>query len=137
MRSAEVNAHVSRMAALPAVRSWLLVALRRAGQGGRLVADGRDIGTVVFPDADLKVFLVCAPEERALRRLREQGVTAPSRSELQAEAERLLGRDTLDSTREVAPLLRAPDAILLDTTALPFDAQVRAIVRMARARIGG
>ncbi|MGI9179715.1 MAG: 3-phosphoshikimate 1-carboxyvinyltransferase [Longimicrobiaceae bacterium] len=137
MRSAEVNAHVSRMAALPAVRSWLLVALRRAGQGGRLVADGRDIGTVVFPDADLKVFLVCAPEERALRRLREQGVTAPSRSELQAEAERLLGRDALDSTREVAPLLRAPDAVLLDTTALPFDAQVRAIVRMARARIGG
>jgi cytidylate kinase len=134
IRTPEVNAHVSRVAALPAVRSWLLGALRAAGRSGGLVADGRDIGTVVFPDAELKVFLVCAPEERALRRLREQGVAAPSDAEIRAEAERLLARDALDSGRAVAPLIRAPDALQLDTTALPFDVQVRAIVRLAKSR---
>ncbi len=136
MRSPEVNAHVSRMAALPAVRTWLLEQLRRAGEAGAMVADGRDLGTVVFPDAELKIFLVCAPEERALRRLREQGVAEPSPAEVRAETERLLRRDQLDSTRAVAPLLRAPDAVLLDTTGLAFDAQVRAIVRLAEARLG-
>ena len=63
IRSPEVNANVSRIAALPAVRAWLLDALREAGRYGGLVADGRDIGSVVFPDAELKIFLVCAPEE--------------------------------------------------------------------------
>jgi CMP/dCMP kinase len=134
IRSPEVNAHVSRMAAVPAVRGWLLAALRSAGAAGGLVADGRDIGTVVFPDAELKIFLVCDPEERALRRLREQGLTAPMEEEIRAEARRLVERDRLDATREAAPLLRAPDAVLLDTTALAFDAQVRAITRLARDR---
>jgi CMP/dCMP kinase len=137
IRSPEVNAGVSRVAALPAVRDWLLGALRDAARDGGLVADGRDIGTVVFPDAALKVFLVCAPEERALRRLREQGIADPDDAEVRAEAARLLQRDALDSGRAVAPLLRAPDAVQLDTTALDFHAQVRAIVRFARSRIGG
>jgi 3-phosphoshikimate 1-carboxyvinyltransferase len=136
LRAAEVNAHVSQMAAVPAVRDWLMASLRRAGEGGGLVADGRDIGTVVFPDAELKVFLVAAPEERARRRLREQGNAAPTDAEIDAEAERLLARDEIDSTREAAPLLRAPDAVQLDTTGLTFDAQVDFIVRLARARLG-
>jgi cytidylate kinase len=80
------------------------------------------------------VFLVCAPEERARRRLREHGNASPSREEVRAEAARLLARDEQDSSRSVAPLLRAPDAVLLDTTALPFDAQVRLLVRLARSR---
>jgi cytidylate kinase len=134
IRSPEVNASVSRMAAVPAVRDWLLGALRDAGARGGLVADGRDIGTVVFPDAELKVFLVCAPEERARRRLLEQGVAGPEDDEVRQEARRLTERDTLDSTRAVAPLLRAPDAVLLDTTALAFDAQVQAILRLAETR---
>ncbi len=133
-RSAEVNAHVSAMAAVPAVREWLLDALRDAGRGGGLVADGRDIGTVVFPDAELKLFLVCAPPERARRRLAEQGIAAPSAAELDAAAARLQQRDARDSARAVAPLLRAADAVLLDTTDLPFTAQVDAIVRLARSR---
>jgi CMP/dCMP kinase len=134
IRASQVNAHVSRMAALPAVRAWLLDTLRQTGRSGGLAADGRDVGTVVFPDAELKVFLVCAPEERARRRLREQGNPSPSREEVRAEAARLLARDEQDSSRAVAPLLRAPDAVLLDTTALPFDAQVRLLVRLARSR---
>lgn len=137
IRSAEVNAHVSRMAAVPAVREWLLDALRRAGERGGLVADGRDIGTVVFPDADLKLFLVCAPEERARRRLLEQGSGGPSAEEIRAETARLTERDRSDSTRSVAPLVQAPDAVLLDTTELDFTSQVDAIVRLARARKSG
>ncbi len=136
IRSPEVNAHVSRMAAVPAVREWLMGALRAAGEGGGLVADGRDIGTVVFPDAELKVFLVCAPEERARRRLLEQGAAELTEEEIRAEAERLSGRDVLDSTRTVAPLSQAPDAVLLDTTRLDFPEQVEAIVRLARERTG-
>jgi CMP/dCMP kinase len=133
IRGAEVNANVSAVAALPAVRGWLLGALRGAGERGGLVADGRDIGTVVFPDADIKVFLVCAPEERALRRLREQGNADPTPEEVRAEAARLRARDALDTGRETAPLMRAPDAVQLDTTALPFDVQVRTIVRLAQS----
>jgi 3-phosphoshikimate 1-carboxyvinyltransferase len=136
IRSREVNAHVSRMAAVPAVRDWLLSALRTAGAEGGLVADGRDIGTVVFPGAELKIFLVCSPEERAARRLLEQGQAKLTPEKIQEEAARLLQRDELDSTRAVAPLLRAPDAIQLDTTGLAFDVQVAAVVRLARARIG-
>jgi cytidylate kinase len=137
IRAPEVNAHVSRMAAVPAVRDWLLDALRRAGERGALVADGRDIGTVVFPDADLKVYLDCAPEERARRRLLQQGAVGPSEEEIREEARRLTARDHLDSTRAVAPLRQAPDAVLLDTTALDFDAQVDAVVRLARERQSG
>jgi CMP/dCMP kinase len=133
IRAPDVNAEVSRMAAVGAVRGWLLGALRRVGEQGGLVADGRDIGTVVFPDAELKVFLVAAPEERARRRLLEQGVPNPGRDEIREEAARLKDRDLRDSTRAVAPLLRAPDAILLDTSGLDFQTQVRAIVRLARA----
>jgi CMP/dCMP kinase len=134
IRTPEVNAHVSRMAAVPAVREWLLDALREAGRSGGLVADGRDIGTVVFPQAELKIFLVCDPEERALRRLLQQGVADPKLPQVREEAQRLVERDRQDQSREAAPLLKAPDAVLLDTTGLSFDAQVRAITRLARTR---
>lgn len=134
IREPRVNAAVSTMAAVPAVRDWLLGALREAARAGGLVADGRDIGTVVFPDAELKVFLVCDPSERAVRRLREQGVAEPSAAEIQEEVARLTERDRRDENREVAPLLRAPDAVLLDTTGLDFGAQVRAILRLAEER---
>jgi CMP/dCMP kinase len=137
IRAPEVNAQVSRMAAVPAVREWLMGALRSAGERGGLVADGRDIGTVVFPDAELKVFLVCAPEERARRRLREQGAASLDEAEVTREAERLTGRDAADSTRAVAPLLQAGDAVLLDTTSLAFDEQVQAILRLAEDVIRG
>jgi cytidylate kinase len=137
IRTPEVNAHVSRMAAVPAVREWLMDALREAGARGGLVADGRDIGTVVFPGAELKAYLVAHPEERARRRLREQGSADLSEEAVKAEAARLLGRDEIDSGRAVAPLAEAADAVRIDTTELDFEAQVEAVVRLARERAGG
>lgn len=133
IRSADVNAHVSRMAAVPNVRGWLLDRLRAAADGVDTVTDGRDMGTVVFPHADLKVFLVAGPEVRARRRLAETGNEDPSPQELRAEARRLLERDRLDSQRATAPLRKADDAITVDTTALTFEEQVEMIQALARS----
>lgn len=136
LRRPEVNAHVSEMARVPAVREWLLQHLRDAARGTDVVADGRDIGTVVFPDAELKIFLVAEPEVRARRRLAEYGTTDPTPEELNAEVERLLQRDRIDSEREVAPLREPEDAVRVDTSHLEFDEQVAQIVALARARAG-
>jgi cytidylate kinase len=135
LRSREVTAHVSALAGLPAVRGWLLQRQRHAGSEGALVAEGRDMGTVVFPDAEVKVFLVADLPERARRRLREQGVAAPTRSQVTDEVERIRGRDQRDSERDVSPLRQAPDAWVLDTTGMDFEAQVEAIVRKVREHL--
>ncbi|HEU4452460.1 MAG TPA: (d)CMP kinase [Longimicrobium sp.] len=136
IRSPEVNAHVSQMAAVPAVREWLMDALRESGARGGLVADGRDIGTVVFPGAELKAYLIADAEERARRRLLERGAIDPQLEEVRAEAALLQGRDAIDSGRETAPLRQAEDAVVIDTTGLSFDQQVERIVQLARARSG-
>lgn len=134
IRDDAVTAAVSRVAAMPEVRAWVDARLRAAiADWGGGVMDGRDIGTVVFPDAALKVFLVATPEARATRRLaqdcREVGLEART-----AEAARLAERDRLDAGRRVAPLRQADDALLLDTTDLGFDEQVDRIVGWARDR---
>lgn len=134
LRSADVNANVSRMAELPAVRDWLFGRLRSAAEGGDLVADGRDMGTVVFPDARLKVFLTADISERARRRLEQEGRTDPSSADIDAEVQRIARRDRIDSEREHAPLQPATDAIVIDTTRLSFDQQVDRITELARAR---
>ena len=132
LRAADVTAHVSAISAIPVVREWINNRLRAAVRAGRdAVVDGRDIGTVVFPDADLKIFLTATPEVRAGRRIAQQGgVADPQR--LKAEAAALAARDQADSKRAVAPLRRAEDAIALDTTRLEFEDQVRAILDLAR-----
>lgn len=132
LRSVEVTAHVSAVAAVPVVREWVnsrLRAMVRAGQD--VVVDGRDIGTVVFPDADLKIFLTASPQARAGRRISQRG-HAVEPDHLDAETAALAARDHADSTREVAPLRSADDAIQLDTTAMDFAEQVRFIVDRAR-----
>jgi cytidylate kinase len=132
LRSAEVTAHVSAIAAIPVVREWVnsrLRAMVRAGQD--VVVDGRDIGTVVFPDADLKIFLTASPQARAGRRIIQRGSEAGP-GDLDAETQALAARDHADSTREIAPLRAAPDAVHLDTTTLDFAEQVRFIVDRAR-----
>jgi cytidylate kinase len=132
LRDPEVNAHVSRMARVPAVRTWTLRILR--GLAGRhdVVADGRDMGTVVFPDAALKVFMVASPGVRARRRLAERGLGDPATIEVDDEAGRLEARDRIDTERSVGPLRRATDAVEIDTTDLGFEDQVAAIVALAR-----
>lgn len=132
LRSERVNAAVSRMAAVPAVRHWLFEHLRAAARGTDLVADGRDMGTVVFPEADLKVFLTCDLESRARRKLRERGVENPDADALQAEMRSLAERDRLDSSRSHSPLRPAPDAVRLDTSNLTFDEQVARVVDLVR-----
>jgi CMP/dCMP kinase len=134
LRSADVNARVSHLARIPAVRAWLLQRLRDLAARQDVVSDGRDVGTVVFPEAELKVFLVADPEVRARRRLRERDVDDPDRETLLAEIRRLMERDRLDSERDVAPLRAADDSVKVDTTALTFDEQIAAIMELVRAR---
>lgn len=134
LRSAEVNANVSRMAELPAVRDWLFGRLRSTAKGDDLVADGRDMGTVVFPDAQLKVFLTAELPERARRRLEQEGRTDIRPEDIDAEVERIAERDRIDSERQHAPLQPATEAIVIDTTQLSFDEQVDRIITLVRAR---
>ena len=128
LRSPLVTGEASRLAALAPVRAWLLGVQREAGRGGRLVADGRDMGTVVFPEAELKFYLTADLGERARRRLRDHGVDAPTVAEIEEEARRIEDRDRCDSERRHAPLRRPDDAYEIDTTRLEFDQQVEAIV---------
>jgi cytidylate kinase len=132
IRSEEVTAEVSAISAIPVVREWINARVRslvRAGQD--VVVDGRDIGTVVFPDADLKIFLTASPETRAGRRISQRGAAVEPEG-LDAETTALAARDRADSTRAVAPLRPADDAIHLDTTGMSFAEQVQFIVDRAR-----
>jgi cytidylate kinase len=136
IRGPRVTACVSAVSAAPVVREWINSRLRAMVRAGRdVVVDGRDIGTVVFPDADLKVFLTASPEARAGRRINQRGMAAEP-THLEAEATALAARDHADSTRPVAPLRAADDAVLLDTTALTFADQVTRIVELARPLFG-
>jgi cytidylate kinase len=148
IRSERVTQRVSEVAAIPEVRHWVNVQQREAVEAHArgVVVDGRDIGTVVFPDAPLKVFLTASPEERARRRLAERHAGGPSAGggggrgggggdELRREAELLAARDRADSTRVVAPLKAAADAVVLDTTRLSLEQQVQAVVALARERL--
>ena len=132
LRGAEVTARVSAISAVPVVREWINARLRamvRAGQN--VVVDGRDIGTVVFPEADLKIFLTASPEARAGRRISQRGDSAEP-EDLDAETAALAARDHADTTRAVAPLRPAADAVHLDTTSMGFSEQVEFIVERAR-----
>jgi cytidylate kinase len=132
IRSWEVTSHVSAVSAIPVIREWVNRYLRSIVRAGSdVVIDGRDIGTVVFPEADLKIFLTATAEARAGRRITQRGKTVDA-DRLRSETEALAARDHADSTREVAPLRKAPDAIELDTTALTFEQQVEGIVTLAR-----
>ena len=138
IRSERVTRHVSAIAAIREVRNWVNVQQREAVAGvpRGVVVDGRDIGTVVFPDAPVKVFLTASPEERARRRLAQRGSRIDP-VELAREAQALAARDHADSTRPVAPLRAAADAVRLDTTDLSLDEQADRVVALARERLPG
>ncbi len=126
IRGGEVTAAASEVSAYPEVRERMVAEQRRWVEvnGGRAVVEGRDIGTVVFPDARLKVYLEADPKERARRRALESGASA---EQVQRELER---RDTHDSTRKASPLTMAADAVLLDTTGLTVHEVVEAILEL-------
>lgn len=128
IRGGEVTREVSRTARMPGVREWVNAEVRRAAAGSDVVVDGRDIGTVVFPDAQIKIFLVADPWERATRRLVQRLSRRPTDAEIAEETERLVQRDARDATQTV----QARDAILIDTTYLTQADQVERIVALAR-----
>jgi len=129
IRSEAVGAAASRIAALPAVRTALLERQRAFRRPPGLVADGRDMGTVVFPDAALKIYLTATPEERAARRYKQlmaKGMSASMAALLQDIRE----RDARDETRFAAPLRRAADAVLIDTTGIPAAEAVAQVLAL-------
>lgn len=132
-----VEAAVSAVSAVPEVRTALLGRQRDLAAGGRIVMAGRDIGTIVLPDADLKIYLNASVEERARRRAEQRGLD-PSGPQAIAILEALRRRDRLDSTRAVAPLRVAPDAVVVATDGNDLDDTVAAVVgaiRDAEARL--
>jgi cytidylate kinase len=138
IRSDRVTAHVSAVAALPAVRVWVNARQREAvgTHPDGVVVDGRDIGTVVFPDAPLKVFLTATPEERARRRLGQRGQPVDEERVARESAE-LAARDHADASRPVAPLKPADDAVRVDSTRLSLAEQVDHVVALAHRRFPG
>ncbi len=129
LRDAHVTREVSRVAQMSLVRAWVNAQVRKASQTADVVIDGRDIGTAVFPEADLKIFLIADPWERAARRLRQRLGRRPTDAEIARETELLVARDARDASQS----LPARDAITIDTTALSQQEQVDRIVALARA----
>jgi cytidylate kinase len=129
IRGVEVTRHVSTVARMPGVRDWVNQQVRDAAREHSVVVDGRDIGTAVLPNADLKVFLVADPWERARRRLVQHLQRAPTDAEIAEETDRLVHRDARDARQSA----QAPDAVLLDTTYLTQEEQVDRIVGLANA----
>jgi cytidylate kinase len=134
IRTEEAGQGASRVAAWPAVRTALLARQRAFARPPGLVADGRDMGTVVFPGARLKIYLTASPEERASRRykqLKDKG----SGVSLSALSREITERDARDSTRAVAPLIPAPDAEVIDSTGLPIDEVVGRVLELGAGRL--
>jgi cytidylate kinase len=135
IRTPEVSHAASMVAVVPGVRHPMVAEQRRAGAQGGIVMEGRDIGSVVFPQADLKIFLEASPEVRAARRLlelREKGEAV----ELDKVLADVHQRDRRDREREMSPLVRAPDAVVVDNTAMDAEETARVIVMCAREKEG-
>jgi cytidylate kinase len=136
IRTEAAGGDASRVAAIPAVRAALLARQRAFAVPPGLVADGRDMGTAVFPEAEVKIFLTASPEERALRRhnqLKEKGVAAT----LAALSLEIAERDRRDISRSASPLIASAEAVLLDTTGMPVEAVVSRVLEIARGRLSG
>lgn len=133
IRTQEISMYASRVSAIPAVRARLLDYQRSFAEEYDVILDGRDIGTVIFPDAEVKIFLTASPEARAHRRYLELQAKGVDVTEEQVLAE-MNERDRADSTRESAPLAAAPDAVLLDTSDLDFEGSIDAVISLIKAR---
>ncbi len=134
IRSSRVTKNVSRISSYQQVRSVMVREQRRMAQSGGVVLEGRDIGTVVLPDSELKVFMIADVNERARRRKKELELTGVGVDE-QSLKEEIEERDRKDSTRDVSPLKKAPDAVIVDTSTLTIEQQVELIVEKAKGMI--
>ncbi len=136
IRTQEISMYASAVSAIPAVRDFLLATQRNIAKTQSVIMDGRDIGTVIFPDAEVKIFLTASAENRAERRykeLRERGVDA----DYQIILEEIKTRDHNDSTRATAPLKKADDAVLLDNTGYTLNDSVAAVMKIIDAKLAG
>lgn len=134
IRSMEVSSKVSPIAAIPFVRQKMVALQQAMGKEGGIVMDGRDIGTVVFPQAEMKVFMTASPEVRAMRRFRElqaKGMPAPYEEILKNVQE----RDYIDSHRDVAPLKQAEDAYLLDNSNMVFGEEIPILMKLYNQKV--
>jgi cytidylate kinase len=134
LRTPEISDYASKISAFPVVREYLLDMQRQIAREHNVVMDGRDIGTVVLPDAEVKIFLTATPEERARRRFEELRLKDPKTS-YEKVYQDLLQRDHQDTTRKIAPLRKASDAVELDTTNLTIEESVEAILKLAQEKI--
>ena len=135
VRDADVTAAASRVSVHPRLREWMVEQQRLMGAQGGVVMEGRDIGTVVFPDAEVKIFLDAAPEVRGNRRYR-QGSSAPAPVTEEAVVRELKERDARDRNRVESPLRPAEDAVILDSTAMSLDEVLVAAEEIVRTHIG-
>jgi CMP/dCMP kinase len=129
IRTPEIDRAATRVARLPGVRAVLVALQREQAAAGAVVMEGRDIGTVVCPDADIKIYLDASAEERARRRVNDPAHTGGGSGQA-AVAEAIAARDRSDTTRAVSPLMVAPDAILIDTTAMSIDDVVQRVMAL-------
>ncbi len=134
IREPEISQLTSQLSALPAVREFLMETQRQTARSHSVVMDGRDIGTVVLPNADVKIFLFASPEERAKRRYLELQ-KAGKDSSFEEVYKEMLERDERDSNRAVAPLKPAEDAVLLDTSRLDLQQSIEALITIIRKKI--
>ena len=132
LRSQEITDAASKVSVHPAVREWMVAAQRKMGMGGGIVMEGRDIGTKVFPDAEVKIFLDAAPEIRGTRRFQQSPAAAAHEASVVAE---LQARDQRDRTRANSPLVRAADAVLIDSTYLTLDQVLARAVEVIDAKL--
>lgn len=134
IRSPEVSSGASKIAVIPGVRRAMVEKQRAIGERVNIVMEGRDIGSVVFPDADVKIFLDAQPHERVRRRLLEVRAKGEEVAET-ALAEQMKERDRRDTTRADAPLTQAPDAVYVDSTALSIEEVEEAVLKIVRQRV--
>jgi cytidylate kinase len=134
IRTPAIDKAAASVARLPHVREALVRRFRELGEGGGVVMEGRDIGTVVFPDADLKFYIDASPEERARRRAADPAHTGGQGS-LELVQSDIAARDKSDSTRSIAPLAKANDAIYIDTTAMPIGDVVNQVLTLIEQRL--
>lgn len=135
IRTLAVSSKVSPISAVGFVRAYVDDILHECGKDRRLVMDGRDIGTTVFPDAELKIFMTADPEVRARRRADEMAAKGET-VDIQDVLKNLLERDYIDSHREVSPLTQAPDAVVLDNSHMTFDQQMDWVLAILKERFG-
>jgi cytidylate kinase len=135
VRDVDVTAAASKVSVHPGLRAWMVTQQRKLGERGGVVMEGRDIGTVVFPDAEVKIFLDAAPEVRGSRRFRQRGPENESKVTEEAVLKELRERDARDRNRVESPLRPAPDAVILDSTAMTLDEVLAAAEGVVRSHV--